>query len=131
LLDRIDIHVSVPPVEVAALLRKAGGEPSAAVRERVTAARERQKKRSRALLGESFLNATVPARELERLVHLNHASRTLLEGAVTQLGLSARAFNKVLRVARTAADLDGAADVDESHIAAAIHGRILDREPKA
>jgi magnesium chelatase family protein len=130
LLDRIDIHVTVPPVEVAALLRKSGGESSATVRERVALARERQKHRARALLGAPFLNASIPSRDLDKIVCLNEASRQLLEGAVTKLGLSARAFNKVLRVARTAADLEGCADVNVSHVAVAIQGRILDREPK-
>ncbi len=130
LLDRIDIHVQVPPVEVAALLRKAGGESSGCVRERVTNARERQKHRSRKLFGAAFLNASLPARNLEKIIQLNDQSRSLLERAVATLGLSARAFNKVLRVARTAADLDGKARVDDSHIALAIQGRLLDRESK-
>jgi magnesium chelatase family protein len=130
LLDRIDIHVGVPPVEVAALLRKSGGESSAAVRARVTLARERQKHRSRKLFGAAHLNASLPSRNLEQIVHLDDASRAALEGAVTTLGLSARAFNKVLRVARTAADLEGVAEVNVQHIALAVQGRILDREPK-
>jgi magnesium chelatase family protein len=130
LLDRIDIHVQVPPVEVSALIRKGGGESSSAMRDRVMAARERQRSRSKKLFGRPYLNASVPARELEELVRLSHSSRKLLEGAVTSLGLSARAFNKVLRVARTSADLDGADDVNDRHVTEGIQGRLLDREPK-
>jgi magnesium chelatase family protein len=130
LLDRIDIHVRVPPVEVAALVRRGGGESSATVRQRVVAARARQKARATALLGKPYLNGNLPARELEKIVQLDEASRELLEGAVNHLGLSARAFNKVLRVARTAADLDDEADVREKHVIEGIQGRILDREPR-
>jgi magnesium chelatase family protein len=127
LLDRIDIHVSVPPVEVAALVRAGGGESSAAVRARVLRARERQRERAKELGLHATLNAALPGAELERIVKLDKESRELIEGAVTRLGLSARAFNKVLRVARTLADLDGEPQVRACHIGEAIQGRILDR----
>ncbi|RYZ02656.1 MAG: ATP-binding protein [Myxococcales bacterium] len=129
LLDRIDIHVQAPPVEVAALMRRSGGESSARVRERVTVARERQKHRSERLFGAPHLNASLPARYLEAIVRLDDASRSLLEDAVPRLGLSARAFNKILRVARTAADLEGEAEVLERHVVEGVQGRVLDREP--
>jgi magnesium chelatase family protein len=128
LLDRIDIHVSVPPVEVAALVRKGGGESSAVVRARVLRARERQQARAKALGIEGYLNATLPAAALEKVAILDDESRKVIEGAVNRLGLSARAFNKVLRVARTSADLDGEERVRVTHVVEAIQGRILDRE---
>jgi magnesium chelatase family protein len=127
LLDRIDIHVSVPPVEVAALVRKGGGESSAVVRARVLRARERQQARAKQLGLESYLNAVLPSVALEKVAALDDESRKLIEGAVNKLGLSARAFNKVLRVARTVADLDGEERVRATHVAEAIQGRILDR----
>jgi magnesium chelatase family protein len=131
LLDRIDIHVSVPPVEVAALVRKGGGESSAAVLARVMAARDRQKARAKQLGTDSYLNATLPSAMLEKVAALDDESKKLIESAVNRLGLSARAFNKVLRVARTVADLDGEDLVRATHVAEAIQGRILDRtEPR-
>lgn len=128
LLDRIDIHVNVPPVEVAALVRKGGGESSAAVRARVQRARAVQRERAATLGLRAYSNAALPVADLERIVVLDSEGRRLIEGAVTQLGLSARAFSKVLRVARTAADLDGEQKVRAPHVAEAIQGRILDRE---
>lgn len=127
LLDRIDIHVSVPPVEVAALVRRGGGETSEAVRARVIRARDVQRQRARELGLRTSLNALLSSAELERIVTLDAASRRLIEASVTHLGLSARAFNKVLRVARTIADLEGAPQVRDTHVAEAIQGRILDR----
>lgn len=127
LLDRIDIHVNVPPVEVSALVRKAHGESSTQVRERVLAARARQRGRAEALGLRATVNATLSSAELERVVTLDAASRKLLEDAAVRLGLSARAFAKVLRVARTVADLEGDESVRTEHLAEAIQGRILDR----
>jgi magnesium chelatase family protein len=131
LLDRIDIHVRVPPVEVAALVRGGGGESSAAVRARVLRARAVQRDRASALGLHATTNAALPGAELERIVTLDDESRQLIEGAVNKLGLSARAFSKVLRVARTIADLEGEANVRAPHIGEAIQGRILDRDPEA
>jgi magnesium chelatase family protein len=127
LLDRIDIHVRMPPVEVAALVRRGGGEASAAVRERVVRARQLQRERARGLGLRSTLNAALPGPDLERVAQLDAPSRRAIEGAVGKLGLSARAFSKVLRVARTVADLDGDEAIAERHVMEAIQGRILDR----
>jgi magnesium chelatase family protein len=129
LLDRIDIHVNVPPVEVAALIRANQGETSATVRERVVAARKCQHKRA-ASLGTRALNATLPYGLLERVARLDDESRTLIESAVVRLGLSARAFNKVLRVARTIADLENSEHVRYAHVGEAIQGRMLDRDAR-
>ena len=108
-------------------LRKGGGESSAAVRARVLRARARQQARAKALGLASYLNATLPSSALEKVAALDDESKKLLEGAVNRLGLSARAFNKVLRVGRTLADLDGEEHVRASHVGEAIQGRILDR----
>jgi magnesium chelatase family protein len=125
LLDRLDIHVSVPPVEVSALVRGAKGESSETVRARVTRARALQVARAQQLkLGQS-LNALLSGADLERVVSLETESRKLIEGAVNRLGLSARAYTKVLRVARTIADLENEAEVRTPHVAEAIQGRIL------
>ncbi len=125
LLDRLDIHVAVPPVEVSALTRHSHGETSAVVRERVSRARELQHVRARQLKLRQPLNALLSGPELERMVDLGADGRKLLEAAVSRLGLSARAFTKVLRVARTIADLEGEESVRTAHVAEAVQGRIL------
>lgn len=98
------------------------------MRERVLAARQRQRERAQRLGLRASLNAVLPAADLERVVALSGESRRLIEGAVRRLGLSARAFNKVLRVARTLADLEGENAVRAAHVGEAIQGRILDRD---
>jgi magnesium chelatase family protein len=127
LLDRIDIHVNVPPVEVAALVRRGGGETSESVRARVIRARRRQRDRARELGLHATLNAALSSADLERVAGLDAEGHRLIEAAVTRLGLSARAFSKVLRVARTVADLDGEAAIRDTHVTEAIQGRIIDR----
>jgi magnesium chelatase family protein len=114
-------------VEVAALVRRGGGETSAEVRERVLRARAIQRERALALGFKNLLNSTLTSTELGRVVTLDAPSQRLLEGAVARLGLSARAFSKILRVARTSADLDGVEAVGPRHVTEAIQGRILDR----
>ena len=126
LLDRIDLHVEVPRVPVAMLSEETGGgEPSAAVRARVEAARALQRLRlgPRAIA----LNAHIPGRDVRRLCHVGPAGRRLLEAASDRLGLSARAYTRILRVARTIADLAGERDITTSHLAEAIQYRSLDR----
>jgi len=126
LLDRIDLHVEVPRVPVAALADDAPpGEPSAAVRARVEAARARQRRRlaPRAIP----LNAHIPGRDVRRLCGIGPAGRRLLEAASERLGLSARAYTRILRVARTIADLAGEDEITTSHLAEAIQYRSLDR----
>ena len=126
LLDRIDLHVEVPRVPVAALADDAPpGEPSAAVSARVEAARARQRRRlaPRAIP----LNAHIPGRDVRRLCRIGPAGRHLLEAASERLGLSARAYTRILRVARTIADLAGQDEITTSHLAEAIQYRSLDR----
>jgi magnesium chelatase family protein len=129
LLDRLDVHVFVPPVEVSALVASSSGESSATVRSRVLAARARQRERSVRGTTRATLNALLSRAELDHVAGPDAHGRLLLEGAVSKLGLSARGFVKVLRVARTIADLDGDVRVSAPHIAEAIQGRLLDREP--
>jgi magnesium chelatase family protein len=117
LADRIDLHVSVPSIALADLVTRSRGDSSATVRERVERARIRQ----RARYGdERGCNARAPGRWLESHGGLNTAARALLTTAGETLALSARAFHRVLRVARTIADLENSAAVDTSHIAEAL-----------
>ena len=122
LLDRIDMHVDVPAVAREVLLDPArpAGEPSAAVRARVEAARGRQYARG------SINHALQPA-QIEATCQLDGASRQLLEQAMQRLGLSARAYHRVLKVARTIADLAGTEHIATEHLAEAIQYRTLDR----
>lgn len=130
LLDRIDLHVALPPVDVVHLQSAARGEPSAPVRERVMAARAAQAERARRG-GAALTNATLAPRDLERLAAPDAAGARVLAAAMDKLGLSARAYSKVLRVARTVADLDGSDAVRAPHVAEAVHARLFDRDPDA
>jgi magnesium chelatase family protein len=120
LLDRIDVHVGVPPVDLVALEDTAPGEPSAVVRARVRAARERQRER----LGRRATNATMTTSEVMEFARPDAAGRTLLLRAVERLSLSARGHDRVLRVARTIADVDGDDDVNAGHVAEAVQYRV-------
>jgi magnesium chelatase family protein len=126
LLDRLDLHVVLAPVDVNALSSARSGESSVTIRQRVTTARALQVRR--AAPGAEVTNATLSARDLERVCALPAEAKRLVVRAVETLGLSARAYSKVLRVARTIADLDGAVDVAVPHVAEAIQYRALDRE---
>ncbi|HXF55522.1 MAG TPA: YifB family Mg chelatase-like AAA ATPase, partial [Hyphomicrobiaceae bacterium] len=123
LLDRIDLHVHVPRLPVARLGDDdAAGEQSARIRARVVAARETQRARNAGML-----NARLRGRELRRHCRLDDKGRRLLETATERLGLSARAYTRILRVARTIADLAGEAALHSGHVAEAIQYRSLDR----
>jgi magnesium chelatase family protein len=128
LLDRLDVHVGLPPVEVGALVGGATGESSEAVRARVIAARDRQLARSASGLTTANCNAVLAARELATVAPLDGAAQRLVGSAIERLGLSARAFTKVVRVARTIADLEGSERVKAPHVAEAIQARLVDRE---
>ncbi len=128
LLDRIDLQIALPPVDVADLSSRApAGEASESVRGRVEAARHAQAERARRGEVAATTNAALGAKELALVAAPDHAGEALLRSAAEALGLSARAFGKVLRVARTLADLDGKDAVGASHVAEAIHLRLLDR----
>jgi magnesium chelatase family protein len=125
LLDRIDIHIEVPAVKYKELTDKNAGEPSAAIRERVNAARKIQLER---FAGASFYsNAQMDARELRAHCQVDNAAERLLELAINRLGLSARAYTRILKVARTIADLDGGEPIQAHHVSEAIQYRSLDR----
>ncbi|NKN32902.1 YifB family Mg chelatase-like AAA ATPase [Marichromatium bheemlicum] len=123
LLDRIDLQIEVPRVELGALLAPtaAGIEDSATVRMRVCAARARQQRRA------GTVNAALGAAEIERDCALDAPGIRMMEQAMARLGLSARAYHRVLKVARTIADLEGAARIAPAHLGEAIGYRRLDR----
>jgi magnesium chelatase family protein len=126
LLDRIDIHVDVPAVRFKELSEGgAAGESSEEIRARVNEARERQLAR---LAGEGiFANAQMTPRHLRRFCRLDAESERMLESAMTRLGLSARAYDRILKISRTIADLDAADAIRSVHVAEAVGYRSLDR----
>ncbi len=131
LLDRVDVHVVLPPVEVRALQGSARGEESALVRARVERTRAAQRRRAEHGEVGAQTNAALAPRDLERVTLLCDAGKRMLAAAVERLSLSARAYGKVLRVSRTIADLDGSDAVRPEHVAEAISLRVLDRGPMA
>jgi magnesium chelatase family protein len=120
LLDRIDMHIEVPAVPYKELRSKSDGVCSAAIRERVEAAREVQRRRG-------FYNSQIPASQLRSLSALDESGERTLEMAVRRMNLSARAHDRILRVARTIADLDHSDSVSAKHLAEAVQCRNLDR----
>jgi magnesium chelatase family protein len=125
LLDRIDLHVSVPAARAEALVGRQPSEPSGAIRARVVAARERQLRRYDG--GGVYCNAQLGPRATREHCSPAEGGAVLLEAAIRTLGLSGRAYHRILRVARTIADLDGAPTVTPDHVAEAIQFRALDR----
>jgi magnesium chelatase family protein len=121
LIDRIDIHVEVPRVNYDKLASERQGEPSSAVRERVTAARVRQSERFKHT--RLLTNADMGPAEVRRFCQLDGAGQRLMQAAMRQLHLSARAYHRVLKLARTIADLAGAQDIGPAHLAEAIQYR--------
>jgi magnesium chelatase family protein len=130
LLDRIDIHLEVPAVAYRNLVGLPDEEASAAIRARVERAREAQRHRFGGQPG-VHANAHMTARDLRRHCRLSGPVESLLRDAVNRLGLSARAYHRVLKIARTIADLDGKADLSTSHVSEAIQYRSLDRRRAA
>jgi magnesium chelatase family protein len=127
LLDRIDIHIEVPAVKYQEMTRGAPGECSASVRERVQKARDIQTRRFTGLKG-IHCNAHMRHREIQKFCKLDDSVLTLLERAMAGYGLSARAYDRILKVARTIADLAGEENIGSTAISEAIQYRSLDRE---
>jgi len=127
LLDRIDIHIEVPAVQYKELRGGAAAEGSAEIRERVLAARERQLKRFKQAGEKIYANSQMGTRQIRTHCELGPDAERLLERAMQQQGLSARAHDRILKVARTIADLAGVEALELGHIAEAIQYRTLDR----
>ena len=125
LLDRIDIHIEVPPVPFRELSDQEEGTSSAVIREQVVAARERQLVRFRG--DATNVNGKMKPREIRRHCPLSSSAEILLKTAMEEMGLSARAHDKILRIGRTIADLDGKDAIEEHHLSEAINFRTLDR----
>src|SRR4051794_15947475 len=127
LLDRIDIHIEVPAVQYKELRGGAAAEGSAEIRSRVMAARERQQERFKKHGEKIYSNAQMTTRQVRTYCELGADAERLLERAMQQQGLTARAHDRILKVARTIADLEGAVNLTVAHLAEAIQYRTLDR----
>jgi magnesium chelatase family protein len=127
LLDRIDLHVEVTPVAFSELSSQQKGEESAIIRERVIKAREIQAERYKEHNG-IYANAQMSSKQLREICVISSVGENLLKKAMERLSLSARAYDRILKVSRTIADLTSSEDIKPEHLAEAIHYRSLDRE---
>ncbi|MCX6151543.1 MAG: YifB family Mg chelatase-like AAA ATPase [Ignavibacteriales bacterium] len=127
LLDRIDIHIEVPAVKYKELSTSVKGESSAIIRERVIKAREVQINRF-SKLKHIYNNADMSSKEVRQFCTLDNSGSEILKMAMTKLGLSARAYDRILKVSRTIADLENAENILPNHISEAIQYRTLDRQ---
>jgi magnesium chelatase family protein len=127
LLDRIDIHIEVPAVKYKELSSEVKSESSKTVRERVIRAREIQLKRFTGM-NHFFSNGDMGTKEVRIFCKLDSSGSELLKMAINKLGLSARAFERILKVSRTIADLESSANILPQHVSEAIQYRSLDRE---
>ena len=125
LMDRIDLHVEVPAVKYRDLTGETSGEDSETIKARVNKARGVQRERFTAK--KIYSNAQMTSRHLKKYCQIGETSKTLLEQAIDKLGLSARAYTRILKIARTIADLEGVEDIATHHISEAIQYRSLDR----
>ncbi len=126
LLDRIDIHLEVPPIEYSELASKAPGTSSETIREQVLAARKIQEKRFKNC--RARYNAEMSHRQIQNWCRVDHEGDIILERAMQEFGLSARAHDKILKIARTIADLDDSPEIQTSHLYEAVNYRTLDRK---
>ena len=124
--DRIDLQIEITPVPFEEISKTAPGEPSAAIRERVIAARKIQEQRYKGEKG-IYCNAQMTPKLIAKYAVLDETSLAMLKTAMTRFDLSARAYDRILKVARTIADLDGSENIQFQHIAEAIGYRNLDR----
>ena len=127
MLDRIDIHLEVVPVPFKKLSELEASENSETVRQRVISARKIQETRFADCKG-VYANAQMTSKLIKQHVVLDEASNELIKTAMERLGLSARAYDRILKVSRTIADLEGEENVQPHHLSEAIHYRSLDRE---
>jgi len=125
LLDRIDIQVEVPQVKFKDMVSRGEGESSEKIRERVSCARERQLQRFQGK--KIYANAQMDTKEIKKFCQVGPEAQKLLEMAVTRLGLSARAYDRVLKVGRTIADLADENEISPAHISEAIQYRMMDK----
>ena len=127
LLDRIDIHIEVPTIPYRELSSLKKGEPSAAIMERVVAGRKVQQER---FLGRKKIhnNAAMTSKDLQKYCKLGDEAQNMLKMAITELNFSARAYDRILKVSRTIADLAGCEEITSEHISEAIQYRTLDRQ---
>jgi magnesium chelatase family protein len=123
MLDRIDIHIEVPRVDFEKLSEKRRGESSAEIRERVEQARERQRVRFAGLKNGVMTNADMRVAEVRQFCELDEAGQSLIKAAMSQLQLSARAYHRILKLARTIADLAGEEEIKSTHLAEALQYR--------
>jgi magnesium chelatase family protein len=126
LLDRIDLHVEVPAVEYRDISSDRLEEGSAPIRDRIISARDRQRERLRGSK-KVVCNARMGPRHIKQHCKLDEAAQELIRIAMTELNLSARAYDRILKVARTIADLETAENVESQHVSEAIQYRTLDR----
>lgn len=128
-MDRIDIHVEVPAVKYRDLATCEPGESSAEIKKRVDQARKIQLDRFKGM--KIYCNAQMTNRHIKKYCIIDPASHRLLELAIDKFGLSARAYTRILKVARTIADLEGKDSIQSAHLSEAIQYRTLDRNPIA
>ncbi len=127
LLDRIDIHVETPAISISEIGGASLGEPSAAIRARVEAARQIQYERFNLSKKSAKTNSAMSSAQIRKYCQLSAEQNSLLSAAMEELGLSARAWDRILKVSRTIADLAGSENIEESHLLEAINYRSLDR----
>ena len=127
LLDRIDIHVETPAISISEIGGASLGEPSAAIRARVEAARQIQYERFKLSKKSAKTNSAMSSAQIRKYCQLSAEQNSLLSAAMEELGLSARAWDRILKVSRTIADLAGSENIEESHLLEAINYRSLDR----
>ncbi len=125
LMDRIDIHIEVPAVKYRDLASRDPGEPSVEIKKRVDRARRVQLDRFKGL--KIYSNAQMTNRHIKKFCQIDEASQRLIEMAIDRFGLSARAYTRILKVARTIADLEGQENIQAAHLSEAIQYRTLDR----